>query len=348
MNDENRAFRSNTGPLRAISRWLTRRKAAWGLSFLIILLLPLIISSNYYRDTLIMVLLWGGLAGAYNISGGLGGQFSLGHSAFLGIGAYSSTILFWRLGINPWIGMLVGVVLAGTMALLLGAVTLRLRGPFLGLSSLAFAEVTHIIAVNWRSLTRGSEGIGIPYQPGLANFVFADKAGYYYVGLVFCGATVLITWLISRSRLGYYLMACRENEDAARSLGINTTAVKIIGLLISAALTAIGGTFYAQYILYIDPSSLISFDVSIRFPLIAVVGGLGTVLGPVVGAAIMIPLAQVLRSTLSGAVSGLDLALYGLMLMLVVLFMPHGLLVEIRKRVKQWRSSKRGEHARVG
>jgi branched-chain amino acid transport system permease protein len=306
------------------------------LSVAILMLLAQIISSAYYMDVLILIFLWGSLAEAYNISGGYNGQFSLGHSAFFAVGAYCSTILFWKLGLSPWIGAIVGAGLAGVSSLLIGAVTFRLRGPFLGLATLAFTEVTRIIAVNWRSVTRGSEEIGISYQPGLANMIFPSKVGYYYLGLLLCGGTVLITWIISRSRLGYYLIATRENEDAARALGIYTTQIKITGLLISAGFTAIGGTFYAQYILYIDPDSLATFDMSIQFPLIAVVGGLGTVFGPIVGAAIMIPLSQILRSTISGTVSGLDLALYGMILMLVVLFTPRGVVLEAQTLFRKW------------
>lgn len=324
---------------------LNRRTVYWLLGILAALALPHVLANDYYIDMIIMVLMWAALAEAYNISGGYGGQFSLGHSAFLGIGAYTSTILFWKLGISPWFGMIPGALFAAVLALLLGGVTLRLRGPFLGLASLAFTEVTHIVAVNWRSMTRGSEGIGISFEPGLANMVFRTKAEYLYLAMLLAGGTVLITWLISRSRLGHYLIAVRENQDAARSLGVHTTRIKVAGLVISALLTAIGGTFYAQYILYIDPASLISFDMSVKFPLIAVVGGLGTVWGPVLGAAIMVPLSQILRSTLSGTMSGLDLALYGLLLILVVLFMPHGLLGEIQQRVRRWRSARGDNHA---
>lgn len=318
---------------------------AWIAGIVAVLAIPQVISSDYYLDILIMILLWVSLAEAYNISGGYAGQFSLGHSAFMGLGAYTSTILFWKLGISPWIGMLPGAALAAVMALLLGGVCFRLRGPFLGLATLASTEVIHIIAVNWRSLTRGSEGIGIPFKPGFMNFIFEDKASYFYLAVILCGGTILITWLISRSRLGYYLIAVRENQEAARALGVNTTLMKMVALVISAVLTALGGTFYAQYILYIDPSSLISFDVSIQFPLIAVVGGVGTIFGPLIGAAIMVPLTQILRSTLSGTLSGLDLALYGLLLMLVVLFLPHGLIVEAQKRFQLLQVFLRGRHA---
>jgi branched-chain amino acid transport system permease protein len=235
--------------------------------------------------------------------------------------------------------MLVGVLLAAAMAFSLGLVTLRLRGAFFGLATLALTSVVRIIATYWRPLTRGSEGIAIPYQPGLANLIFADKAHYYYFGLILCGGTALIAWLISRSRLGYYLVACREDEEAARAVGVNTTKIKTLGLMISAALTALGGTFYAQYIQYIDPASLASFDVAIHFPLVTVVGGVGTVGGPVLGAAIMIPLSEILRSELSGLISGLDRVLYGLMLMLVVLFTPEGLLVEARRAYERRLSS---------
>jgi len=332
--------RSKLSPIRP-----SRRVIFWVLGMLAALALPYVITNDYYLDMIILMLMWAALAEAYNISGGFGGQFSLGHSAFLGIGAYTSTILFWQLGISPWLGMIPGACFAAVVALMLGGVTLRLRGPFLGLASLAFTEVAHIIAVNWRSMTRGSEGIGIPYKPGVANMIFSSKAEYFYLALVLAGLTVLIAWLISRSRLGYYLVAVRENQEAARSLGVYTTKIKVTGLVISAVLTAIGGTFYAQYILYIDPASLISFDVSIRFALIAVVGGIGTVWGPVLGAGVMIPLSQILRSRISGSVSGLDLALYGLLLLLVVLFMPDGLLVEIQRRFHHWRVARGCGHA---
>ncbi len=327
-----------------VSVLLSRRTMYWLLGVLAALAFPHVIGNDYYLDMVIMILMWAALAEAYNISGGFGGQFSLGHSAFLGIGAYTSTILFWKLGVSPWLGMIPGALFAAVIALLLGGVTLRLRGPFLGLASLAFTEVAHIVAVNWRPMTRGSEGIGIPYKPGLANMIFSSKADYFYLALALAGGVVLITWLISRSRLGHYLIAVRENQEAARALGVNTTKIKVTGLVISAILTAIGGTFYAQYILYIDPA-LMTFDMSIKFPLIAVVGGIGTVWGPVLGAAIMVPLSQILRSTISGSVSGLDLALYGLLLILVVLFMPHGLLVEIQQRFRRWRTAKGGGHA---
>jgi branched-chain amino acid transport system permease protein len=313
--------------------------ALWVVAIAALLVLPRIVTSAYHLDVLVKILLWGTLAGAYNISGGFGGQFSLGHSAFMALGAYASTILFWKLGVTPWLGMLLGVLIAASTAFLLGVITLRLRGAFFGLATLALTTVVRIIATYWRPLTRGSEGIAIPYRPGLANLVFADKAHYYYFGLVLCGGTALIAWLISRSRLGYYLVACREDEEAARALGVHTTKIKTLGLMISAALTALGGTFYAQYILYIDPASLASFDIAIHFPLLTVVGGVGTVGGPVLGAAIMIPLSEILRSELSGLVSGLDRVLYGLTLMLVVLFTPEGLLVEARKAYKRRLSS---------
>jgi branched-chain amino acid transport system permease protein len=306
----------------------------WAVAGIAILVLPSIVRSDYYLDILIQVLMWAALSSAYNISGGYAGQFSLGHSAFIGIGAYTSTIFFWKLGLSPWVGMLIGALLSGLAALLLGGVVFRLRGPFLGLATLAFGEVVQIIAINWRSLTKGAEGIGIPFKPAFANFVFVDKLTYYYIALGLWAGIALITWRIARSRIGYHLLAVRENQEAARALGINPTVVKIFALVLSAVLTALGGTFYAQYILYIDPSSLISFDVAIQFPLIAVVGGVGTIMGPLVGAAIMIPTALFLRSSLSGAMSGLDQAFFGLILLLVVLFLPQGLVPECRKRFK--------------
>ncbi|MCL5047007.1 MAG: branched-chain amino acid ABC transporter permease [Actinobacteria bacterium] len=237
--------------------------------------LPLV-DNLFYLDIITLTLIWGAIAGAWNISGGFAGQFSLGHSAFLGIGAYTSTLLYVRLGVTPWIGLLAGGTLAAMVAGILGGLTFRLKGPFFTLVTIAFAQLVNIAAVQLRRLTSGSLGINIPFTPGVWNFTFENRVVYAYAAL---GLLVLVygisTWL-GRSKLGYYLVAMRENEDAARSLGVDSFRAKVVVTIVSAFLTAVAGSFLAQYILFIEPDSVLSVELSIQMAMISIIGGLGT------------------------------------------------------------------------
>jgi len=304
----------------------------------VLLAVPTLVSDAFWLGLGITVLLWAALATAWNISAGLAGGLSLGHAAYVGVGAYTATLLFLRLGISPWLGLLVGAALAGALGAAIGAITFRLRGPFFVLATLAFGIVVHIAAVNWRGLTRGAAGLLLPFRGGPQNMLFANIEPYWYIGLGLLALTLGVTVAIRWSRLGYFLVALREDEDAARSLGVRVVRSKVAASAISAALTACGGAFYATYIQYIDPSSTTQFEISVQIALVAIVGGLGTTLGPTLGAVVVVPLAEVLRAWLGG---GPALMLYGLTLIVIVLAAPHGLLGVMQRLAARLRSRAR-------
>jgi branched-chain amino acid transport system permease protein len=284
----------------------------------------LTMADRHAVDIMIRTFLWAGLALAWNIAGGYVGLISFGHAAFFGIGAYTSTILLLSYGISPWIGLFGGALLAAVAGALLTIVCARLRGPFFILSTLAAGEVTRIAALNWRSLTGGAEGLEIPAISSAADMVFANQ--WPYVGLVLSYMLLvfaLSVW-IERSRYGYYLFATRDNEDGASAIGINPRVTRVSAMALSAALTAIGGTLFVQYFLYLDPTHIISPDISFEFALICAIGGLGTASGPVLGALIIVPASELLRGWLSQSASGLYLVLYGLVVILVILYFPSG------------------------
>jgi len=295
------------------------------LGFLAAAIGPLFIKNDFYLDGFILIFLWGAFSGAWNIISGYAGMVSLCHNAFFAIGAYTSTLLFLRFGITPWAGLLVGGLLAAAVGLLLGIVCFRLRSHYFVLATLAFGQVTFIISTNWRSLTEGAEGLALPIEPSFYNMIFQGKLPYVYLGLALLLLVMIISYSIENSRLGYYLTAFRENEDAARALGVKTGRVRLIAMGISSFLAAVTGTFYAQYIIYIDPSSVARLQLSVQVALFTIVGGLGTVLGPTIGAIIFIPITIFLRATLGTAVPGLHMIIYGSILILVLLFMPKGI-----------------------
>jgi branched-chain amino acid transport system permease protein len=294
---------------------------------------PLIVTNNYYLDSIIVIFFWGSMAAAWNLVGGYAGQLSLGHTAFFGIGAYASSILFARYALTPWLGLLVGAALATVFAVFVGLVCFRLRGPFFALVTIAFAEVGLIVASSLRDLTKGTEGFNIPFRPAFENMLFRGKVGYFYLFLGYVVLLYVISRAVEQSKLGYSLIAFREDEEAARMLGVPTVRVRLIALGASAALTAVGGTLYAQYYQFLDPASTFGINFSIQVALLTMVGGIGTAVGPFFGALLMTPLGQFFRAWLGGGAAGLYLALYGIALILVVLFLPHGIVPEVRRRL---------------
>jgi branched-chain amino acid transport system permease protein len=309
---------------------MTRKLLQINLSVLLaclglLLILPFFLKP-YMLDVMIVIFLFALLANAWDIIGGYAGQLSLGHAAFFGIGAYTSTYLFVNHGISPWIGMLFGALLATLAGFILGFLCFRyeLKGPFFALATLAFAEVLRLVAMNW-SVIRGSLGILIPLShSSFINFTFFHKINYYYIICFMMIFSTLIVYFIDRSKMGLYLMAIRENEDAAESAGVNTTKYKLWAISISAFLTAMGGTFYAQYVMYISPEEVFSVHLSIEIILRPIIGGTGTVLGPVLGAFVLGPLAELVRVYLGGY-SGVHLMVYGIIVIAVVLFLPNGI-----------------------
>jgi len=297
-----------------------------------LIIFPQVVQNPFVLHILIMILFYAALGSAWNLIGGFGGQLSLGHAAFFGLGAYSCVLLNIDRGVNPWIGMLVGALITSAFAAAISYPCFRLRGPFFTLATIAFAEVLRILTIYFKDFTRGSVGITIPQKMGLGNFMFREKAPYLYIVLGFMVGVFLISYWIEKSRFGYQLVALREDEDAAESLGVNTTRAKLVAAIISAALTSLGGVFYAQYILFIEPYSEFSLDLSIQFALVPMIGGMGTAVGPVIGSFVLTPLQELLRAWLGGRYSGLHLVIYGCILMLVVIFMPQGILGLIKKK----------------
>lgn len=296
--------------------------------------LPLL-AGAYFIHIFILILFFSYLSSSWNILGGFAGQFSFGHAVFLGIGAYTSTILYVNYGISPWIGMAIGSIFSTVVGVFIGYLCFRygLKGPFFSLATLAFAEMFRIGALNI-DITNKAVGILIPLkQSSLAALQFQDRIHYYYIILIFNVAICSITYFISRSKLGDYLEAIREDEDAAEALGIDTLKYKIIAIAISAFLTSLGGTFYAQYLSYIDP--VICFGVQNSFEIFIrpILGGLGTVFGPFLGSLILGPLSEISRMLL-GKYTGMHLMLFGAILVAVIMFLPGGVVEFLRKRIK--------------
>jgi branched-chain amino acid transport system permease protein len=284
----------------------------------------LVVGDSFIYDSLTQVLMWGALALAWNILGGYARQISVGHVAFFGIGAYTSTLLRVNFDLSPWLGLVAGGVLAAIAGVLLGIITFRLRGPFFTMATIAFAEVLRILAVNMRGLTKGSEGLAIDSTPNALMFVFGSLRTYVFVAWAMMVGLFLVSWLLGRSKTGLRLLAFREDEDAARALGVNTYRLRLFAMALSAFCTAIGGTFYAQYLLFIDPDSVLGVDISLQMALIAVVGGIGSAIGPVLGTYLVVPFGQVLRAEIGSQLAGLHLVVYGLGLILVLWKMPDG------------------------
>jgi branched-chain amino acid transport system permease protein len=292
--------------------------------------LPLVIRSATYLHILVLLFFYAYLTTSWNLVGGFAGVLPLGHAAFVGIGAYSSTILFLQYGISPWLGMLVGGVIATLAGILIGLPTFKMRGAYFALATIAFAEGFRVIVENVDHLgpfrINGPRGLQIPpLDTGLANFLFASKEPYYYIILIMLVAVLFLTYVISRSKLGYYLNAGGEEPEAAMALGVNVARAKLIAMAMSSFLTALAGTFYAQFTLYIHPKSIISLDLSFEIAFIALIGGRGSIAGPILGALLLRPVGDFSRIYFGDSLPGMHLVIFGLVLILVMHYQPRGL-----------------------
>ena len=289
-------------------------------------LLPAVTSSGVVLNIAIMTLYAALLGQAWNILAGFGGQFSFGHAVFFGSGAYAAAILQARFGWNAWATLPAALALGAAVGGFIGALSFRygLRGSYFALVTLAFAEVFRILANNVQ-FTGAGVGLMIKLEPGAARFQFADKAGYLYVILAFVVVGLLVSWWLKRSRYGAWLQAVRDNEDSAAALGVNVFAVKLQAIMLSGALTAAAGVFYVQYFQYIDPSLAYGPAVSVEALLGPIIGGLGTVWGPILGAAVLHLLGEATRGLVS-SLPGVNLIAYGVLLVLMIMFLPRGII----------------------
>jgi branched-chain amino acid transport system permease protein len=286
-------------------------------------------NDRYYLDIITLALIWALASTSWNILGGYQNQLAFGHSAFFAIGAYGGSLLFLRRGVSPWLGMWCGFLLAAALSAFVGWLCLRLKGAFYALATFALASVVQIIAVIWVPVTNGDEGLTIPYVPNPAHFIFGSTATYIYVFGAMLIGYIALTQTLEKSRWGLASRALSADEDAAAALGVRVLREKVLGAALSGGLTAIAGTAYAQYELYVHPSSVASIQYSIQVALIAVFGGVGTAFGPLLGAAILIPLSAFLTATLGSgkaatAAPGVTLVTYGVVLILILLYLPEG------------------------
>ncbi|HEY0438701.1 MAG TPA: branched-chain amino acid ABC transporter permease [Xanthobacteraceae bacterium] len=302
-----------------------------------LVVLPL---SQNLQDVVIQTFLWAGLALAWNIAGGYAGLISFGHAAFFGIGAYTSTILSVHYGITPWLGLWAGALLAAAFGALLTMICARLRGPFFILSTLAAAEVVRIAALNWANLTGGAEGLSILPVISAANMVFASKTTYAVMILGYLLIVYALTKVLEGSRYGFYLFAVRDDEDAASAAGVNPLLARTGAMCLSAFLTAIGGSLFAQYFQFLDPTHVLSPELSFQFALLPALGGLGTTIGPVLGSFVLTPLSELLRSHLGSAAAGLHMAIYGGVLVIVMLYFPSGIAGALERIAARGRKSR--------
>jgi branched-chain amino acid transport system permease protein len=306
-----------------------RSRVLFLLALLGLALLPLFYSPPYFLHMVILIFFYIALTEAWNIMA-LCGKVSLGHGAFFGLGAYTSAILFIKAGVIPWIGIFpaLGVTFLGAAALSIPL--LRLRGPMFTLASIAFAEVLRRVAMVWREVTSGSEGLTIPFTPGWQNLTFTTKVPYYYIFLILAAGSVYIVHRIYHSAMGHHLRAIASDEEAAQALGINTGRVQLAALFWSSGITGLLGIFYTQYVYMIEPEwAFSSMLFSLQPALNGIIGGLGTIWGPVVGSILMTPLGEYLRSYLGALQQGLNFFIYGLVLIGVVMVLPGGLISAI-------------------
>jgi len=298
----------------------------------VLLALPAVLGS-YAITVFIFIFFYAFLGQAWNIIGGYAGQLSVGHAAFVGLGAYTSAMLSIHAGLTPWIGMLVGGVVSAALGAVIGYLGFRfgLRGFYFVLLTVAFAEIFRIIALN-TDWVGGAQGLYITFTGDPRQFQFQDNRVYYYVSLgLMLLATGVVAW-IERHRFGAYLVAIREDENACEALGVDTFRYKMLAIVVSAFLTGIGGTFYAFYLFSLQPNSVFGIPLSVEIVIRPIVGGSGTILGPILGSFILSPLAELSRTYFSqGGWTGTHLIVYGALLIGVVLFLPQGAYPALRR-----------------
>lgn len=308
---------------------------------LFLLLIPLFVHNPYILHVLIMLFFYAYLGGGWNILGGYTGQASFCHAAFFGLGAYTSTLLYIHLGLSPWIGMLLGGLVVIVVGTFIGFLSFRygIRGIYFVLITLCFGEIVYLVVLNWQ-IFGGASGILIPLRGNsIVDFQFTGKIPYYYIILSLMLLTAFFTYRLEKSRLGDFFIAIREDEDAAETLGINTTYYKLVSMAISSFCMALGGTFYAQYMLYIQQDITLSATLSIEITFCAIAGGLGTIWGPLVGSAFLTIFSEISRVTL-GRYRGMHLMVYGVFVILIMLYMPEGLLPGLKGLYRRLRGER--------
>ena len=293
---------------------MAKRAAPLAVLLAALIVLPFVAANQEYAvEMLFLIFLYGAMATAWNLLGGLAGQISFGHAAFLGIGAYATTVLLAN-GTPLPIAVVVSALLAGAYSLLIGIPAFRLRGPYFSIATIGIGEATRLIALNWNALTGGASGLTLSSAPPLRT--------QYFAALTLLAASVGIAAWIKASRFGFALAAVRADTDAAETLGVATTLAKTQALFISACLLGVAGSVYAEHYLFISPDSVFGFSTSIGLVIMPIIGGLGTVAGPLIGAIVYTFIREQFAATLGNA----DLLAFGVLLIAIVVFEPKGVL----------------------
>ncbi|WP_157091491.1 branched-chain amino acid ABC transporter ATP-binding protein/permease [Methylobacterium nodulans] len=316
---------------------------ALGLVLAALVGVPVALDNAFVYHVFITICVFAALSTAWNIVGGFTGQLSLGHGIFYGIGAYCGVILM-GMGISPWLGMFAGAALSVLVAVAISYPCFRLRGPFFSLATIAFLEVFRVLALHFREITGGATGLMIPLKLGWEWMVFRERLPQLAIAFGMLLVTLGVAWFVRWRRLGYYLVATRERASAAQAAGVDTVRVRLIAVSVSGALTAMVGTFHAMYLTFIEPAAMFSLTLSIQIAMFALIGGIGTVFGPLMGAVLLVPITELARGWLGAKALGLHGFVYGIVLMLVVLFMPNGLMGLVA-RFTRGRPSDRGAQA---
>jgi branched-chain amino acid transport system permease protein len=294
---------------------------------LIAVVLPLFLKNEYLLHLVILILLWTALGASWNLLGGYTGQVSFGHSAFFGTGAYVSLILHLKLGVSLWMGLLYAGIAASIIAIPIGAICFRLRGPYFSLSILAFSEVLRLIVLHWKEVTQGAVGIL------LITTIVESKVSFYYLLLIVTVIILFSVGYIVKRKWGFYFVAIRDDEEAAEALGIHTTRYKLYALIVSAFFTGVLGSLFANYTSYIDPYIVFHIgDVAIAMVLIVILGGIGTYWGPLVGAICVVLINEAFRLAFANA----SVLIYGAMIILVILFLPKGIVGSLKQYTGKW------------
>lgn len=295
---------------------------------------PLLLSSPFQQRLGALVLLYAIAASAWNIVGGYAGQVSVGHVVFFGCGAYAAMGAYAKFGLSPLFGIPGGIVLAVALAAIIGVPTLRLSGHYFSMATIAVAETMRLIVTNtdWLGAAVGLSGPTVPRN--IFDLSFLSSLPYYYLFLVILAITLFVTWWMTNSRMGFYLRAIKDSERAARSLGAPASRTKLYAYMLSAAFTSVAGALYAMMFGFVDPESGLGILISVKILIMAALGGAGLLFGPLVGAAILVPLEEISNSWLGGKGAGLTFVLYGAIIVLIARFQPGGLLGLFTRRRK--------------
>ena len=301
-----------------------RTYLAWLIFIGILLIFPVFVKVSYILHIAIMIFMYTTLVVSWNILTGFAGQISLGQSVFLGVGGYTSAALLVKFGVSPWIGLFAGIIASMALGWFIGIPCFRLKGRYFAIATMAVVQIVYLIVTRWE-FVGGARGIYFPLRNwGMAHFAFRAKEPYYFIAMGMMLVAMAAVYYIEYSHIGYYLKTIREDPDAASSLGINVPKYKMIAMMFSASLAAIAGTFYGQYLLFIDPDTM--FLLSVPIMLMAIMGGVGSLLGPLVGAGLLIPIQEIARVYWSGGGQAIDQLIYGILIVIIVLIQPRGIM----------------------